>query len=955
MDLNIVSVAPVVASLKKKSTRHQRRRPPPSKRQQPSVHAKKKTQQDTNNHPKKTQSITTPSTDASPIEKQKIQGEATTAANVTSRIKNTEKIDVKYRNDQLSKVKSTNLAKNQTLKNGSHMDTSKPRRKSPEQQTDTPIPTPSQRTSHPKPHSKQQQQTTLSSNDGETHLDDKKKKNEDEEDTERAAYFANFHARPLELDRRAGANIHSSVILDSKSSSHLWNNDSQWSNLGIHPHILPNLQSMYPRPTRIQARAIPELWMPPSSSSSKMTGSNHHHHHHHHHVLIHSETGSGKTLAYALPILQSLVATTTSHNENNNHNNTTTNLRPIPRDAGTFAVILCPTRELAIQNYQVFGSCRYIVAGCLTGGEDLRRKSEKARIRKGWHVIVATPGRFLDHLVHTESLILSLKAKLQWLVLDEADRLFECNGVLGNQVRDIVQRLSANQFHPTHFCAVLVSATASTDSVALSNARTMLLSDTPIGKDQQWTHIRVGKEEEEDEKEVGNINESHPDQSSPAQVPGTDGNMMVDLAESTPRQLVHLFVTVSAKWRLTALIAFLIPRIHQRIVIFVSTCASADYHFQLWNSMPCILPNNSSNTNGNNNNNNNNNNKIDTNAKGLFGNQCVVYKLHGNVPQGERQLVLQKFRQQERSDKKIRQGSILFTTDVAARGLNLGGAESSGDVDWIIQYDAPSEISEYVHRAGRVARAGREGHSLLFTLPSEQEFVQILKHRGVQNITPLSLTTTLNDAAKKCPDVTAEGVARSGGGLSSDTENKKRSEGSRAGEALCCELQYRLEDCVVQSKSSSQTKLEQRNQNHRERKQKIEEEESGLLDLARKAFLSYIRAYPAKEKPIRHIFAAKALHLGHIARSFALKEPPNKLAHGKKKMKRAAKNDVNDRPTKSRALTFHFSSNDELFTLRHASSKQEKRNANDSFNPGKSRQILLANAAKLQSNGLDSL
>jgi ATP-dependent RNA helicase DDX31/DBP7 len=59
----------------------------------------------------------------------------------------------------------------------------------------------------------------------------------------------------------------------------------------------------------------------------------------------------------------------------------------------------------------------FIVPGILTGGEKV--KSEKARIRKGINVIVATPGRLLDHIEHTASLQLR---NVRWLVLDEADR-----------------------------------------------------------------------------------------------------------------------------------------------------------------------------------------------------------------------------------------------------------------------------------------------------------------------------------------------------------------------------------------------------------------------------------------------------------------------------------------------------------------------------------------------------
>lgn len=62
----------------------------------------------------------------------------------------------------------------------------------------------------------------------------------------------------------------------------------------------------------------------------------------------------------------------------------------------------------------------WIVPGYLVGGE--KKKSEKARLRKGIAVLVGTPGRLLDHVQTTKSLVLD---KVTWLVIDEADRLLD--------------------------------------------------------------------------------------------------------------------------------------------------------------------------------------------------------------------------------------------------------------------------------------------------------------------------------------------------------------------------------------------------------------------------------------------------------------------------------------------------------------------------------------------------
>jgi hypothetical protein len=79
---------------------------------------------------------------------------------------------------------------------------------------------------------------------------------------------------------------------------------------------------------------------------------------------------------------------------------------------GTWCILLCPTREPATQMHSFADRlCRSlfprIVHGCLLGGE--KRKSEKARLRRGITLLVTTPGHLLSHLTKTESLPLSLR------------------------------------------------------------------------------------------------------------------------------------------------------------------------------------------------------------------------------------------------------------------------------------------------------------------------------------------------------------------------------------------------------------------------------------------------------------------------------------------------------------------------------------------------------------------
>jgi len=76
--------------------------------------------------------------------------------------------------------------------------------------------------------------------------------------------------------------------------------------------------------------------------------------------------------------------------------------------------------------------------------------------------------------------------------------------------------------------------------------------------------------------------------------------------------------------------------------------------------------------------------------------------------------------------------AVLFTTDVSARGLDFPG------VDWVVQVDCPDDVDTYIHRVGRTARYNAGGRALLFLLPSERNFVDLLKIKkiDIQEIEP---------------------------------------------------------------------------------------------------------------------------------------------------------------------------------------------------------------------------
>ncbi len=144
-----------------------------------------------------------------------------------------------------------------------------------------------------------------------------------------------------------------------------------------------------------------------------------------------AETGSGKTLAFLVPLAQRILTT------------------PAMPGGGTLAVVLVPTRELA---RQVLKHCRDLVAKsplkvqAITGGADF--KYQQALLRKDPEIVIATPGRLLEHCQRRSADL----GKVQTLVLDEADRMLD----LG--FRDEVAQL--RRLCPDNTQVLMFSATA---------------------------------------------------------------------------------------------------------------------------------------------------------------------------------------------------------------------------------------------------------------------------------------------------------------------------------------------------------------------------------------------------------------------------------------------------------------------------------------------------------------
>ena len=159
-------------------------------------------------------------------------------------------------------------------------------------------------------------------------------------------------------------------------------------------------------------------------------------------LLANAQTGTGKTAAFSIPILQQIFD------------------KPMPVEAGyTRALILTPTRELAeqlasaINRYAQFLDLSVIA--CFGG---VNMDSQKKKLSRGVDILIATPGRLLEHLVQCNTNL----SRTQFVVLDEADRMLDM-GFIGD-VADILKHTPDNRQ------TMLFSATISAQVQTLSKS-----------------------------------------------------------------------------------------------------------------------------------------------------------------------------------------------------------------------------------------------------------------------------------------------------------------------------------------------------------------------------------------------------------------------------------------------------------------------------------------------------
>lgn len=244
--------------------------------------------------------------------------------------------------------------------------------------------------------------------------------------------------------------------------------------------------------TLIQAKSIPALL-----SGSDLLGA--------------AKTGSGKTLAFLIPTVELLYK-----------------VRFSPRN-GTGCIVISPTRELALQIYGVVRElCQFHTQthGIVMGGAN--RKAEAERLIKGTNILVATPGRLLDHLQNTKGLNV---ANLQVFVIDEADRILSIG--FEEEMRQIVKLLPKTR-------------------------QTMLFSATQTKKVEDLAKLSI--------------------RGKPVYV-----GVQEDQDAATVSRLEQGYVVAPSDKRFLLLFTFLKKNLNKKVMVFFSSCAAVKFHAELLN------------------------------------------------------------------------------------------------------------------------------------------------------------------------------------------------------------------------------------------------------------------------------------------------------------------------------------------------------------------------------------
>ncbi len=315
-------------------------------------------------------------------------------------------------------------------------------------------------------------------------------------------------------------------------------------------------------------------------------------------VIGQAQTGTGKTAAFGIPMIEKF----------DRH------------DRKIQGLVVAPTRELAIQvaaEINRLGRTKGIRVLPIYGGQHMQRQIKA--LKDGPHIVVATPGRLLDHMRRRTIRIQDVKT----VVLDEADEMLNMGFI--DDIREILKGVPEDR-------------------------QTLLFSAT-----------------------------------MPREIRDIATNMMkkpkmikVKATEMTVKNIEQSFIEVPERDKFDTLTNHLDIHAPRLAIVFSRTKK-----------------------------------RVDEIAEGLQVRGFRAEGIHGDLTQGKRMSVLNKF--------KHGRIEVLVATDVAARGLDIS------NVTHVYNFDIPQDPESYVHRIGRTGRAGKTGEALSFVTPREIAHLQVIQ------------------------------------------------------------------------------------------------------------------------------------------------------------------------------------------------------------------------------------
>lgn len=165
-------------------------------------------------------------------------------------------------------------------------------------------------------------------------------------------------------------------------------------------------------------------------------------------------------------------------------------------------------------------------------------------------------------------------------------------------------------------------------------------------------------------------------------------------ATSTPLLLQNYYMIVEPEEKFAKMLDFIEQNNIKKAMLFFPTCACVEY----WAD---VIP--------------------------KFVKDRKILSLHGKM-KNRRAKILEKFRQTP--------NVILLCTDVLARGVDIP------EMDWVLQWEPPSNAQSFVHRVGRTARQGHDGNALIMILPTEDAYVEFLQRNQKVSLKPVTVNET---------------------------------------------------------------------------------------------------------------------------------------------------------------------------------------------------------------------